>query len=132
VASFAAQVAAIALGRRPPELVVGDLDVTRDYLDVRDVVSAYALLLGRGLNGEVYNVGSGQERSLRSLLETLLRLSGVQARLVVDPQRLRPTEQRRMCASPAKLRAATGWRPRRSLEDSLRDLLRDAMERDDA
>jgi GDP-4-dehydro-6-deoxy-D-mannose reductase len=122
VAGFAAQIAAIWQGRQPPRLVVGDIDVTRDYLDVRDVVRAYELLLERGGNGETYNVCSGVERSLRSIIEQLLRLAGVAVEIVVDPQRLRPSEQRRVRGSYDKLQRATGWRPQTPWQDSLRDV----------
>ncbi len=129
VSDFARQVVEIKSGRRQPTLTVGDIDVTRDFTDVRDATAAYALLLDRGRNGEAYNVCSRREYSLRSVLERLLQLADVDARIVQDPTRLRPSEQRRMRGSYAKLRTDTGWEPSIALDQSLGDILRDWEER---
>jgi GDP-4-dehydro-6-deoxy-D-mannose reductase len=104
-------------------VIIGNLEAQRDFTDVRDVVRAYWLALTQGVAGEVYNVGSGQARSVRWLLETLLVLSGVQVELVVDPQRLRPSDVPISVCNHQKLAAATGWQPQIDLRDSLRDLL---------
>jgi GDP-4-dehydro-6-deoxy-D-mannose reductase len=129
VSDFAAQVAEIRRGRREPVLRVGDIDVTRDFSDVRDVVRAYLLLLEHGGNGEVYNVCSGIERTLRDILGALLALAGVEARIAVEPERRRPNEQRRLCGSNARLRRDTPWRPAVAWETTLSDLLTDWEER---
>ncbi len=111
IADFAKQVMEIRLGRRAPVLQVGDIDVTRDFTDVRDVVRAYELLLEQGRNGGIYNVCSGREYSIRDLLQKLIALAGVDARIEQDPARLRPAEQRRMVASFEALHRDTGWQP---------------------
>lgn len=123
VASFARQVAEIALGRREPRIDVGDIDATRDFCDVRDVVRAYLMLFLRGESGRVYNVGSGRETRLREILERLTELGGVQARIVSDPARLRPAEQRRMCADTRRIHEQVGWRPQFSMDQTLTDIL---------
>ena len=125
IADFAKQVMEIRLGRRAPLLQVGNIDVTRDFTDVRDVVRAYGLLLERGRNGEIYNVCSGQEYRIRDLLQRLLTLAGVEATIEQDPARLRRAEQRRMVASFAALHRDTGWQPAIPMEQSLQDLLND-------
>ncbi|WP_312283561.1 GDP-mannose 4,6-dehydratase [Candidatus Igneacidithiobacillus taiwanensis] len=125
IADFAKQVMEIRLGRRAPVLQVGDIDVTRDFTDVRDVVRAYALLLEQGRNGGIYNVCSGREYSIRDLLQKLIALAGVDARIEQDPARLRPAEQRRMVASFEALHRDTGWQPLIPMEQSLQDLMND-------
>ena len=122
VSSFAAQLAAMKQGRKPPVLEVGDIDVTRDFVDVRDVARAYRLLLERGANGEVYNVCSGTERTLRTVLEILREFAGLDVDVRVDQARLRRNEHRRIYGSYEKLNRATGWRPEVPIETSLRDL----------
>jgi len=102
---------------------MGDVDTTRDFLDVRDVVDAYGALLERGRAGEVYNVCSGAERSIRSVVETLAAQAGVVARIEVDTAKARPGEHRRACGDPGKLIAHTGWAPRFAIEDTLRAVL---------
>ncbi|MGC8724885.1 MAG: GDP-mannose 4,6-dehydratase [Acidobacteriota bacterium] len=125
IADFARQIAEVRLGRRAPILQVGDIDVTRDFTDVRDVVRAYGLLLKRGRNGVVYNVCSGKEYRIRDLLRRLLILAGVEATIEQDPARLRRAEQRRLVGSYAALARDTGWRPEIPMEQSLKDLLDD-------
>jgi len=125
VSDFARQVVEIRKGLRPPLIRTGDIDVARDFTDVRDVVAAYLLLLEQGRRGEVYNVCSGSEQSIRDVLMRLLRLAGVEAAVEQDPLRLRRAEQRRMCGSPRKLERDTGWARKFSLDTSLADILND-------
>ena len=124
ISDFARQVAEIAAGKRPPELQVGNIDVTRDFTDVGDVLNAYQLLLAQGSNGEIYNVCSGVERSVRSLLERLLELAGVNARIVTDPSRFRQADQPRVCGSQKKLSRHTGWQPIVPMDETLLNLYR--------
>ena len=129
LSGFARQVIEIKHGRREPMLSVGDIDVTRDFTDVRDAAAAYALLLERGGNGEIYNVCSGVERSVRSLLIRLLELANVEARIERDPDRMRVGEQRRFRGSYEKLHRDTGWEPTISIDQSLLDILQNWEER---
>jgi GDP-4-dehydro-6-deoxy-D-mannose reductase len=128
VSNFARQILDIRCGRQSPFLVTGNLDVSRDFTDVRDAVRAYRMLLAIGQNGEVYNLCSGEERSLRSIVEAMLRIAGVQAEVQVDPDRLRPTEQRRVVGDPAKIRDTIGWSPEVPFASTLTDILREAEE----
>jgi len=120
--ALARQVAGIACGRRPPEIVAGDLDITRDFLDVRDVVAAYLLLLHQGETGGVYNVCSGQESRLADLLDTLQQLAGTRAVVKRAPALLRPAEQRRVAGDNSRL-CACGWQPGHPLDQTLQGLL---------
>jgi GDP-4-dehydro-6-deoxy-D-mannose reductase len=121
--SFARQLAEIEAGRRPPRLEVGNLDAVRDFTDVRDVVRAYWALLDQGAPGEVYNVCSGRGVRLADLLEELVRQSGLEVEVHVDPARLRPVDVPVLVGDPSRLQAATGWQPRIPLARTLRDLL---------
>ncbi len=124
ISDFARQVAEIAAGQRPPVLNVGNLDATRDFTDVRDVVRAYQRIAAHGKNGEIYNVCSGIERSVRSLLDRLLSLSGVKAEVVTDPARCRPSEQPRVRGCNEKLLQDTGWAPTISIDETLSSIYR--------
>src|SRR5262249_39007152 len=123
IPSFARQLAEIARGMKPPVLETGDLSAERDLTDVRDVASAYMLLMERGRRGEAYNVASGTSRSMRGFLDELVRLAGVEVQVRVCGDLLRPAEPMRMNVSVDRLKAETGWRPRFSLEQTLRDIL---------
>ncbi|MGH7272394.1 MAG: GDP-mannose 4,6-dehydratase, partial [Polyangiaceae bacterium] len=122
IPSFARQVRAANKTGPRSTLLVGDLNPVRDFSHVKDVISAYRLLLERGVAGEAYNVCSGKERTIRSVLDELLDLAGVQADVRVDPSKLRPVDIPRLVGSAAKLRAL-GWEPRFTVRDALRDLL---------
>ncbi len=122
-ADFAAQIAAIRDGKGPPRVEVGNLDVVRDFSDVRDVARAYLALFHRGTRGEAYNVCSGVGRTPRQILETLLQVSGIRATVAPAPERQRPSDVPALIGSAAKLTAATGWTPAISFEQTLRDLL---------
>lgn len=122
-ADFAKQIAEIEAGLRPPLVMVGGLDMGRDFSDVRDIVRGYHLALTRGRPGEVYNIGSGSSFTVRALLETLVRLGGCAVSVVQDPARLRPVEVPEIRADISKFRAHTGWAPAIPLEQSLADVL---------
>jgi GDP-4-dehydro-6-deoxy-D-mannose reductase len=123
--SFARQLAEIEAGRRAPVIEVGNLDAVRDFTDVRDVVRAYWALLLAGRPGEVYNVASGSGTRVGAVLDRLIALSGRRVEVRVDPARLRPADVPALVGDPARLKAATGWEPRLTLERSLADLLDD-------
>lgn len=106
-------------------LEVGDIDVSRDFLDVRDVISAYFALLEHGRSGEIYNLCSGVERTIRELILQMARLRGVSVELVQAPSRLRPADQRRVVGSAAKLQQDTGWKPSISITETLQSVLSD-------
>jgi len=125
VSDFARQVTRIRAGAQPPRVEVGDIDVSRDFTDVRDVVRAYLLLLEQGENGEVYNVASGEERLISAILADLIRLTGVRAEIVPQTTRLRRAEQRRVMASAEKLERRTGWRREIPWEQTLNDIIAD-------
>lgn len=121
ISDFGKQIAAIKLGLAAPVMHVGDIDTTRDFTDVRDIVAAYHLLLQQGDNGETYNVCSGTERTIRSLIERMCQLAGVVVELRTDPARFRPSEQRRVRGSNQKLSDATGWMPAHKIDQTLMD-----------
>lgn len=119
ISDFAKQIAEIKLGLCEPVINVGDIDVTRDFTDVRDVVRAYSILVNKGVNGEVYNVCSGRELSIRSLLEQMLVIAGVSATIKPNDERFRSAEQRRICGSNSKINLATGWFPEIEINTTL-------------
>jgi GDP-4-dehydro-6-deoxy-D-mannose reductase len=125
IASAARQINRIKQGLQAPQLEVGDIDVTRDFLDVDDVVSAYFALLEKGTPGQVYNICSGHEQSIRSLIEQMGDLAEVELQLVQDPARMRRADQRRVCGSHQRLARTTGWTPQISIQQSLRAILSD-------
>lgn len=125
IADFAKSIAEIRLGKREPVLYVGDLDVTRDFTDVRDVVRAYHLLLEKGQSGHVYNICSGIEQNMAAAVRALAQLAGVEISVIIDPARVRKSSQRRSCGDNSRLKKHTGWQPSISWRQSLTDILND-------
>lgn len=123
VPAFAAQIAAVERGAQPPELRVGNLEAQRDFLDVRDVIRAYYLLMTQGEPGQTYNVCRGEAISMQHVLDELLALSSVPITVSQDPQRMRPSDIAASVGDPSKLEAQTGWQPAIPLSQTLRDTL---------
>jgi len=125
--SFARQLAAIGRGDAEPVLRVGNLEARRDFVHVADGLEGYRLLAERGAPGEVYNLARGEAVSIRHALERLMALSGVDAEVRVDPERVRPVDVPLLSGDAAKLRAL-GWAPRFDLDDALAELWREARQ----
>lgn len=121
--ALAKQVALIEAGRQAPVIEAGDIDTTRDFTDVRDIVAAYDAMFRAGKTGRIYLVASGIERKVRDLLGDMCRLAGIAPEIRQDPAKLRPAEQRRMVADASLLTRDTGWRPRVPFETTLSDIL---------
>lgn len=121
--SFARQVAeAEAAGASALELRVGNLELERDFTDVRDTVAAYRLLLDRGLSG-AWNVCSGRPTRIGALIEMLDAATELELGLVVDESRLRGDEPTVVVGRPDRLIEATGWKPARPLDCAITELL---------
>jgi GDP-4-dehydro-6-deoxy-D-mannose reductase len=121
--NFAKQIAEIEAGLKPPVLYVGNLSAKRDWSDVRDVVRAYWLSVQHCTPGEVYVIASGQARSVKEMLDYLLSLSKVKIEVKVDPARQRPSDVELLQGDPSKFKAATGWKPRFTFDETMADLL---------
>jgi GDP-4-dehydro-6-deoxy-D-mannose reductase len=119
LSSFARQVVEIGRGRRNHVIEVGNIDVCRDFSDVRDVVRAYALLLKKGRKGEVYNVCSGVAYKLEALLKKMFAIAGVHPEIRVDPSRLRPTDILEIRGDRSKISRETGWEPKYAINETL-------------
>jgi GDP-4-dehydro-6-deoxy-D-mannose reductase len=120
---WAKQVAAIHLGISAPALRVGDLGNEIDFLDVRDVVSAYRSIIEKGQAGEVYNVCSGRAVSLEYVLDHLLRKASIPIEVVRTEAKLRAHKASpRLAGDNRKLRDTTGWSPQLPIEKTLDDL----------
>ena len=121
--SFAQQIALIEKGRARPEIVVGNLDASRDLHDVRDTVRAYTAIVERGDPGRIYNVCAGQAFKIRDVLDRLVALSKVPVTITVDPARYRPSDNLILWGDRSRIERELGWKPEISLDRTLADLL---------
>jgi GDP-4-dehydro-6-deoxy-D-mannose reductase len=126
IPAFAAQIARIEAGRQEPVIRVGNLEVERDFLDVRDVADAYVRAIDRSEQiapGAVINLASGRPWRIKDVLTYLLSLSQAEIRVETDPARQRTNDSRNARASSATALDLLGWRPQRSLETTMLDVL---------
>ncbi|MBI2440797.1 MAG: GDP-mannose 4,6-dehydratase [Lentisphaerae bacterium] len=122
--NFSKQIAAIEAGQQPPVVKVGNLESLRTFLDVRDAVKAYWLLVTKCPAGEVYNIGGVETMTVGQMLNKLLKLAKVRdIKVEVDPKRLRPSDVTRQIPSTEKFFKVTGWRPTIKFDDTLSALL---------
>jgi GDPmannose 4,6-dehydratase/GDP-4-dehydro-6-deoxy-D-mannose reductase len=121
--AFAKQIAEIESGRRRGPMKVGNLDSIRTFLDVRDAVRAYWMLLEKCTPGEVYNIGGDRTMTVGVMLDILKDLACGPIEHEVDPSLLRPSDVTLQIPDTSKFRDATGWAPRIPLETTLSDLL---------
>ena len=124
LSNFAKQVAAIEAGKQTPVLSVGNLASIRTFMDVRNAVEAYWLLVHKCPPGEVYNIGGAETMTIGDMVKKLLALSTVKKiKVEVDPARLRPSDVTLQIPSTKKFEKATGWKPTIPFSKTLEDTL---------
>ena len=104
-ANFLIPKLAMHFASRAPSIALGNLDVEREFNDVRMVCDAYLLLLVYGVPNETYNICSGQPYALQFIVNTFARLTSHSMRIEVNPAFVRANEVHRLCGSPDKLNA---------------------------
>lgn len=120
---FCRQIARIEKGKAEPVIRVGNLEVKRDLMDVRDTLEAFWVLMEKGTIGDVYNICSARPIKIGDMLNKLLEISGTKARIEVDPKKLRPTDEPVVVGDNTKIKRDCGWKPKISLEKTLEGTL---------
>jgi GDP-4-dehydro-6-deoxy-D-mannose reductase len=123
VSSFARQIAvAEAEGLSAVDVATGNIEVRRDFTDVRDVVRAY-WLAAEGCEPGVYNVCAGRATAIADILAGLSSHTELDVRQRTDPGKVRKHEVMEIRGSHELLTGCTGWEPEIPLDDTLRDTL---------
>jgi len=120
--NFAKQVAEIEKGKNPV-IFVGNLNASRDFTDVRDMVRAYALAVEKCDYGEAYNICSGRAWKISEMLQLLLSMSHKKIEIRQDPARMRPSDVEILLGDYSKFHRKTGWKPEIPFEQTMKDLL---------
>lgn len=135
VSNFAKQIANIEINKQPPVLRVGNLDSVRTFMDVRDAVRAYWILVERCTPGDVYNIGGIETMTIGEMLNKLLKLSTTKViRIEVEKSRLRPSDVTLQIPCTDKFIKQTGWKAEFKFEKTLEDTLnywRDSFKREE-
>jgi GDP-4-dehydro-6-deoxy-D-mannose reductase len=120
--AIAKQFAQISLGLQDPVIEIGDGTIIRDFLDVRDVVAAYVLILKKGITGQVYNVCSGRGYAISDLVKLLADRLQIPVRIKQDPMKRRPQDNPHIVGSSEKIQTELDWHPQITLADSMQEM----------
>lgn len=119
VPDFVSQIAKV---HNNEKILVGNLEAQRDFLDVKDVVEAYLILMKKGISGQIYNVSSGKTISIQKLLEKIIEISGKKVKIKIDPTRVRPIDIKINCLDYCKIKKL-GWQPKVNFDQTLKNVL---------
>ena len=122
IASFANQIANCEI-HGGGAIKVGNLDTSRDFTDVRDMVQGYILALEKGALGDVYNLGTGQAIKIADILKSMVQLARVKIQIEVDKNRRHSHDIKTIYCNSSKFRSKTGWKPKIPLETTLSDTI---------
>lgn len=109
------------------EIETGDTSIIRDFVDVRDVVRAYYLLLTQGTSGEIYNICSGKALQLSEIIRFVANEVGVKVTTRVNPDFVRPDDNKEIVGSSYKIEAELGWKPEIDIRETLHDMIVERM-----
>lgn len=120
---FVRQLIRIKKGLQPPVMEVGNLKPRRAFLDVKDTVRGFYLAALKGKRGEAYNICAAKTHEIAELLRIAVQLSGVKTEIRPATHLMRPSDEKIIFGSTDKLRKDTGWKPLRSVDETLRSML---------
>lgn len=120
--SFCKQVAEIEKSGKSGTIVVGNIEVYRDFSDVRDIVRAYKMILSTENDSIIYNVGSGKPYKISELLNYVVSLSSQNIEIVIDEKKFRPADTPFVCCDYSKIKEDLSWEPRFSIFDTIREM----------
>jgi GDP-4-dehydro-6-deoxy-D-mannose reductase len=120
---FVRQLIRIKKRIQPPVIEVGNLKPYRAFLDVQDAVRGFYLAALKGRRGEAYNLCANATCQIGELLRTAIRLSGVRAEIRQAARLMRPSDEKIIFGSTTKFRKDTGWKPLRSVQQTLSSML---------
>lgn len=124
IPSFIEQLVNISKGKNENKMMVGNIDVVRDFTDVRDVVDAYYRIIKNAPNRSVYNVCSGHGVKLRDIINTTAKELNIKPNIIIDPSRVRTNEVSSVIGDNTKLKKELGWNPKYTLQQTITDIIK--------
>lgn len=110
-------------GETEGEIETGNLAIIRDFVDVRDVVKAYYLLLTKGVKGEVYNICSGKGIALREVVDVIAEEIGIKITTRTNPKYIRPSDNMEIVGSAYKIESELGWKREHKFRQTIKDMI---------
>ena len=124
IQNFARQLALIKAGKIDKQIHVGNLETSRDYIDVRDGVKAMRLLLDKGNPAEPVNLYNGKAFKIREILQMLIKIAGVDVEVISDKKLFRPADEPLLLGDASKIKAL-GYTREYSMMRTLEDVFAD-------
>ncbi len=121
--TIASQIAEIEKGKRPPLLELGNINVRREFMNIKDIISAYALAIEKCKPGNIYNISSNKGYTIAEALEIFKKLSKVKFEVKTDPAKVRKVDIPILVGNGKKFKQLTGWKPKFKFEKTIEDLL---------
>ena len=128
IPSFIEQLVKISIGEQS-EMSVGNVEVIRDFLDVRDVVVAYYKILKESKTREVYNVCSGKGVKLKEIIDLCSNELNIKPKIIVDKAKIRPNEIMFVVGDNSKLKTELNWEPQYTLKNTIKDMINYTLEK---
>lgn len=122
IPSFCKQVAELDKAKQNGTVYVGNTHISRDFVDVRDLVKAYRLVIESENSEEVYNIGYGISYPIDGLLNYIIGLASVEIEIKVDNNMLRPTDNHYVCCDRSKITKRLGWNPEYNIYNTIKDI----------
>ncbi len=104
-------------------LRVGNINTRRAIMDFKDLISGLRLLAEKGKYGEAYNISAEKDCKISDIIESIEKELNVKYELFVDPQLIRPTDEKIIIGDVSKIKKDTGWKQKISLEQTIKEML---------
>jgi GDP-4-dehydro-6-deoxy-D-mannose reductase len=127
VPMIAKQAAEIKKFNKEKILYTGNLKVSRDFLDVKDLVKGYRMVIESSKSEEIYNIGYGISYSLEELVKYIVGLTGMDIKIVVDGNLIRPSDNPYSCCDHSKITKLLGWEPQHNIYDTIKQVYEDYL-----
>ncbi len=103
------------------EIIIGNPNAIRDFTHVKDTVNAYILCAEKGRKAEPYNVCSGKGISIADYAQLTKQLMNIKAEIMIDSERMRPSEVPLLIGNNEKIRKEVGWSPTRPVTQIIKE-----------
>ena len=114
-------------GKDDGTIYTGNLKVSRDFLDVKDLVRGYRMVIESSKSEEIYNIGYGISYPLEELVDYIISLTGLKLNVFVDGNLIRPSDNPYSCCDHSKITKLLGWEPQHNIYETIKEVYQDYL-----
>ncbi len=129
VPTICKQAAEIKKSGKPGTIYTGNINVSRDFLDVKDLVKGYRLVIESNKSDEIYNIGYGISYPLEELVKYVISLTGMDIKIEIDGNLVRPSDNPYSCCDHKKITKLLGWEPEHNIYTTIKEVYEDYLNR---